>query len=398
MLSRFIWALALLLFNMLLTNMENCYAQLLFNKDQTIYIGPDLTMSVNGSVLNDGIIENNGELSITGDWDNAQQYRAEKGVMVLIGANQQINHRGGDIYELVIDGTGEKLFTSNANILGRLYLENGYLTPGPEVKVMAKSGASITDGYAGSFINGPFYHEGSGKKLFPIGKNRNYNPVTAIVVGKATVGFEVFEPNRNPYFSFELKEVFKTKYWQKTLVSGEINNGSLITLPLEWYNGAFITAEEVVIAGADEDGNYKPLIVADYSGSINRGIITSALSSSQKFFSLGLLAESPEERTIYIPNAFAPGHSLAQENGEDDRIKIYGEEISSDGFLFRIYNRWGVLVYESTSYQEASTIGWDGINQKTGKLESIGSFKFMLKGKYNSGRAIEKTGSIHLIQ
>src|SRR5690606_23212446 len=113
---------------------------------------------------------------------------------------------------------------------------------------------------------------------------------------------------------------------------------------------------------------------------------------------MGRTAEHPEDRAIYIPNAFAPDHLLARQNGEDDRIKVYGKEISENDFLFRIYNRWGVMVYETTSYSEATTKGWDGINQHTGKPESMGSFKFLLKGKFNSGRTIERSGSIHLIR
>ena len=116
----------------------------------------------------------------------------------------------------------------------------------------------------------------------------------------------------------------------------------------------------------------------------------------KQIFALGLTAERPEERALFVPNAFAPLSSKA--NSEDNRIKVYGKEISNEGFMFRIYNRWGELVYESFSYEEASTVGWDGINRNTGRAELMGSYKYILKGKFNSGRTIEKTGNIHLIR
>lgn len=378
--------------------LEDCYSQLLVNQKQQIAIGQNTVMFIGGSMVNAGTIVNNGELIITGDWENSEQYVAEQGAMVLSGKNQKIDHNGNDIFNLVIEGSGEKIFTSDANISGELYLDAGFIKPLTGVKVMAKSGAIVSEGHINSFVNGAFYHQGSGKKLFPIGKNGNYSPVTVSLEGAATLGYEVFGPNPNPYFSFELRDISRTRYWEQTMISGEIGSGSLITLPMQWNNGEEVVLEELIIAGADLNGNYEPLETYNYSGFINSGFITSSLPNGKKLFALGLTAERPEERTIYIPNAFAPKQSLAQENGEDDRIKIYGKEISAEDFLFRIYNRWGVLVYETTSYQEASTVGWNGINQQTGKLESIGSFKFMLKGKYNSGRAIEKTGSIHLIQ
>ena len=374
------------------------FCQLLSNKNQTIYIGEEVVMSIEGAVLNEGSIENNGEIIISGDWNNNQEYLAGNGTIILAGENQQINHNGGDIYELVIDGAGEMSFTSDANISGRLYLDNGFITPVSGAKLLAKSGAIIAEGHAQSFINGAFYHQGSGEKLYPIGKNGNYNPVTLYVQGNPVLGYEVFEPNPNPHFSFDLRDVSSVKYWEQTLFSGQVDAGSSITLPLEWQNAEDLAIDEVVIAGADAKANYSPLIISDRTGFINSGFITGELTGDLKYLALGLTAERPEERAIYIPNAFAPRLAVAQENGEDNRIKVYGKEISSEDFLFRIFNRWGAIVYETTSYEEASTKGWDGINQKTGKLESIGSFKFMLKGKYNSGRTIEKSGSIHLIQ
>lgn len=374
------------------------FCQLLSNKNQTVYIGTEVVLTVEGSVLNEGTIENDGEIIVTGDWDNNQQYLAGNGTLILAGENQQINHNGSDVYELVIDGTGEMKFISDLNISGRLYLDNGFVTPVPGIKIMAKSGAIISEGHEHSFINGAFFHQGAGEKLYPIGKSGNYNPVELFVQGNPILGYEVFGPNPSPYFSFELRDVSRIKYWEQTLFSGEVEDGSLITLPLEWQNGEELALEEVVVAGADAQANYSPLVTYDRTGFINSGFITSELKANLKYIALGLTAERPEERAIYIPNAFAPGIAVAQENGEDNRIKVYGKEISSEDFLFRIFNRWGAIVYETTSYEEASTKGWDGINQKTGRLESIGSFKFMLKGKYNSGRTIEKSGSIHLIQ
>ena len=373
------------------------YAQTLYNGDQTIYIGPNAVISVNGSVTNNGTLENNGEVLVTGDWENNNTYIPGEGALVLTGNNQQVNHNGA-VHELVIDGTGEMLFTSDVAISGSLFLENGFLTPAPGVRVTAQPGATVSEGYTRSFVNGPFYHQGSGVKLFPVGKNGTYSPVVVDLGESPVIGFEVFESNQSSYFSFELRDVFRTRYWQQTLVSGRVGEGASITLPLEWYRDEDVERDEIVIVAAGSNANYQPLPTIGANGFVNSGTITASLNDQFSIFTMGRLAERPEERTIYVPNAFAPDHALAGQNGEDDRIKVYGKEISEEGFLFRIYNRWGVLVYETTSYLEASTKGWDGSSGHTGKKESMGSYKYMLKGKYNSGRLIEKSGSIHLIR
>lgn len=380
----------------LLFNTYYCPGQLLSNQGQIIYISPNTLMSIEGTVLNNGSLSNNGEIVVTGDWENGGEYIAGNGALVFSGKDQLINHNNANIYELVIEGGGKKKFTTDANILGKFYLINGIVTPDNQVKLLAKQGTSIEGGNAKSYINGPFYHEGFGRKVFPIGKNTHYSPIELHLYGNPVVGFEVFEPNPASYFSLEFQAVSKLKYWRQYWVSGQIENASTITLPMT-IEGESVNPEQLAIAGASiDDGNYRLLETLDYSGTVNNGVITSALNPAYDLFALGILAESPEERALYIPNAFAP-HSPAA-NWEDSRIKVYGKEISNEAFLFRIYNRWGVLVYETTSYEEAKTTGWDGINRNTGQPEMIGSYKYIVKGKFNSGKAIEKTGNIHLIR
>jgi gliding motility-associated-like protein len=60
-----------------------------------------------------------------------------------------------------------------------------------------------------------------------------------------------------------------------------------------------------------------------------------------------LICGPPE---IYVPNAFTPDG-----DGLNDEFLVRGENISE--LTFKIYNRWGELVFESTNQQE----GWDGI-------------------------------------
>ena len=53
---------------------------------------------------------------------------------------------------------------------------------------------------------------------------------------------------------------------------------------------------------------------------------------------------------IFIPNAFSPN-----EDGENDLLRVRGKFIEE--MLFRVYDRWGQLVFESRD----KDLGWDGV-------------------------------------
>lgn len=73
------------------------------------------------------------------------------------------------------------------------------------------------------------------------------------------------------------------------------------------------------------------------------------------------------EPLIYIPNAFTPNN-----DGKNDILYVRSEIIES--FTFRIYNRWGELIFE-TQNQE---IGWDG--KFKGEDCPTGTYDFYFEG------------------
>lgn len=52
---------------------------------------------------------------------------------------------------------------------------------------------------------------------------------------------------------------------------------------------------------------------------------------------------------VYVPNAFSP-------NGDGDNDLVYVRGVVISSFVFRIYNRWGQLVFETND----QFVGWDG--------------------------------------
>ena len=349
-----------------------------------------------GGVLNNGDITNEGQLSISGDWLNADQYEARTGIFILNGTNDQnVVHSGQDWYHLIIDGGGEKVFTTDAQILNQLDLNLGLVTPDVGTVLQALDGTAINGGSDEAHINGQFVHNGGGAKFFPVGKNGNYRPVelTDVQGNNPQIGFEVFEPNPNPRVPITLLAVSDTRYWQMNLLSG-VYDGSPIRLKVKDDENLGPDVDEqdlTVTATNDLSDLYENLQQAIFTGSLLDGEVTSLQTAIFTFYAVGLEGID-EERSLYIPNALAPGAP----DPEDRVVKVYSTQVVDTDFAFRIYNRWGEIVYETTSFAEANTVGWDG-NLESDE-EPIGVYHYTVSGRFFSGNSFERNGSITVIR
>ena len=60
------------------------------------------------------------------------------------------------------------------------------------------------------------------------------------------------------------------------------------------------------------------------------------------------------QNNLFLPTMFTPNG-----DGNNDILLLYGNGFSED-ILFQIYNRWGEVVYSTTSLIELKTVGWNG--------------------------------------
>jgi gliding motility-associated-like protein len=88
---------------------------------------------------------------------------------------------------------------------------------------------------------------------------------------------------------------------------------------------------------------------------------------------------------IFVPNAFTPGA------GSNSLFRPVCIGIASLDY-FRVYNRWGQLVYSTSQIGQ----GWDG--RVGGKLQESNAYLWIARGTDYTGRVIARKGTLVLIR
>ncbi len=90
--------------------------------------------------------------------------------------------------------------------------------------------------------------------------------------------------------------------------------------------------------------------------------------------------------TFYVPNAFSPNG-----DGQNDLFKVVPVGISRTDW-FRIFNRFGEMVFETNKWMK----GWDGTFR--GKKQPAGNYVWMVKGVDKYGKVVEMKGTVLIVQ
>jgi len=92
-----------------------------------------------------------------------------------------------------------------------------------------------------------------------------------------------------------------------------------------------------------------------------------------------------EESELALPNAFTPGH------GPNNVFKVLKRGIANLTY-FRIYNRWGNLIFETTNIDE----GWDGTYHDVPQM--FGVYVYEVEAVTSTGKVFHKAGNVTLIR
>ncbi len=95
---------------------------------------------------------------------------------------------------------------------------------------------------------------------------------------------------------------------------------------------------------------------------------------------------SCDPEMIFVPNTFTPNN-----DGLNDVLRVRGIGLRSLEY-FRVFDRWGKLVYTTTNLSE----GWDG--KISGKEADVATYVYLAKGVCSNGHTLEKSGNVTLVR
>ena len=361
-------------------------AQGLYN-DSNIYID-NVNMFVDGEMINEGRFDNDGTVSFTGDWQSEGKYSGMGIVEASGNGPQKISNGRYSIGSFVIDGWGTKYVKGSLTISNRLELKQGIVEVSAGDELIMDANARVFGGSTDAYVDGPLTVTGSGYKFFPLGKNGTYAPIEFLdaKADAARYAVEVFEDA--PATSVENVIVRDALYWQRTDVEGTFGSSRVA---IDYNDNSFHNPENIIlVSGWDWSEPFAVINDIDYSKETDK--ISTLVPVSAPIILLGEVSEKWEDADFYLSTALSP-HALHSEN---QTVKIFGDRLSSEGFRFQVFNRWGNVVFETTSLQDMSSRGWDG-HAVNGAVLASGVYPYRLSALDRLGKTFEKKGIITII-
>lgn len=354
-------------------------------------------VKIMGNITNAGQLQNNGTIAVTGNLRNQMHYQDSLGEIRLIGpVNQEINFHGDSVSHLIVRGGGEKILSDSLYISNRLRLDEGIINTENGSYLQVNENTIIEGGGFDSFVSGSLFREGTGDLFFPIGRYGYYYPVElqAVEGNNLVIGLAYYEPNPSPLPGTNVSRVSSARYWELSRERGEYEGG-LITLLFDPLD-SIQNLETAVIAEADSvSTRFRSLGASLQTGSRSEGTVTSETAALASVFAIAEEIVDPAQGILYVPNAFSPTSATE----EDDRyLRVYGENITPEGFVFKVYNKWGAVVYETTSFQEANLVGWNGLHYKNATELPSGVYTYLVNGRYAGGNPFSETGTVTLLK
>lgn len=167
------------------------------------------------------------------------------------------------------------------------------------------------------------------------------------------------------------------------------DTSAVINQPLQMQASGGVLYKWIPSAGLSADDIPNP--VAQYVSSPAEGYYTYKVLISNESgcidsasVRVDVFATEPE---IYVPNAFTPNG-----DGNNDNFTVIAPGIQIMRF-FRVYNRWGQLVYDKPVSHGS---GWDGTFN--GKPAASDTYVWLVQGIDYKGKTVFKKGTVTLIR
>jgi len=386
--SYFITLIILIGFWLLLIPPQSAYAQNISNQTN-LFIPSGLNMYTNGSLTNTGFFQNNGSFFLSGDWTNSSTYQGI-GLVSFEGINQAINNNNQSIEYLIINGGGVKILQQNLVVNKQIDFNNGVFSVLSSDTLLIGINGSINGGSVNSYVDGALFSRGTGYKFFPVGKNGKYHPVELLEIKglDPLIAIEVQEDLPNVKTSGKAT-IQRDIYWTRKTISGFFEDSPIT---LGYSTNTSINPLRIVIAEAAQVTDEFSIIEnVTFQTNNSLDVVGSRKALTGNIFALGeLLVDPPRQQ--YLSTTLSPNG----QNPANRVIKVFGDNPDPSYFLFEVFNRWGVKIFESQSYASMTTDGWDGKQQ--GTQLSSGAYPFSLRMTDAFGNPFQQTGFINIVQ
>ena len=413
------------------------WGQLAIQPQATLFVGDEATLSVGTDVNNDGSLQNLGFVSFTNNWTNTNIYNdGDNGELEANGpGSQTISNNDQAISTLTVNSGVELTFLANTvEIMQELRLTNGIVRLGDGASLVINQNAAITGGSENSFVDGAIIQKGGGNRFYPLGVESFYMPIEFLNIQNTGTDLEMSvrvglfsDAGVSPRPTGSVIGVSDYHYWEITEINGSFfadgngPNGSIVTAEFDNANispTAFgsnindftrVASTVGLVQSAALDGDFARVdgeldenntdFVENTSGGNSTGTATFGVIDTvdpinQMFVGVGLVAASNPEGVMFVPTAFSPSAI----NPEDQTLRAFGDNVQNTPFTFAVYNSFGVEVYRANDLDTAMNTGWDGINQKNGKEEPMGSYRYFVQYRNNEERDFKESGVVLLIR
>lgn len=371
----------------LLSGPTSVKAQDVFNNSNVI-IQAGIHVTTNGSWNNSGFMINNGSITFTGDWLNTYVYQG-LGSVSLTGQAQEINNNRQSFNALSIGGGGIKTVKGSFTINGSLSLEDGIVYVSDNDTLRLLPDVEIAGGSSISHVDGAMIAQGTGYKFFPVGKNDTYHPVELLNVTGINPVIEVeVQQNFQPVTASLPATPFADIYWTQKVLLGTYD-GSPVTVRYNVPDD--LEAERLVMLEGDSFSTQFTTRETKLVRANDLDLIESRNMLTGSIIALAALAVEPP-REHYFSTTLSPNAN----NPENRVIKIFGDQVTPTDFRFQVFNRWGLVMYETTSASRMMNEGWDG--RHNGSLLPSGVYPYSLRYVDTSGNPVKRTGFITIIQ
>ena len=144
----------------------------------------------------------------------------------------------------------------------------------------------------------------------------------------------------------------------------------------------------------DPRGTFSTLGQSSNAGDAFQGTVTSEEPVTQSVVAVGLTQEFSVEQQVLVPSAFSPEAA----DPVNRLLKVYAATLLPESFSFRIFDRWGQLVYQTAVLEQAREEGWNGQRSSDQSLAPPGVYQYHLQGVFEGNVPVNQTGTITLFR